>query len=45
MQRGFCSQEERFTYMKQLAAATTAAQMNDVLNAIDGQVKARARER
>jgi hypothetical protein len=39
------SQEERFTYMKRLAAATTAAQVNDVLNAIDAQVKARARER
>jgi hypothetical protein len=39
------SQEERFTYMKRLSAATTSAQVNDVLNAIDAQVKARARER
>jgi hypothetical protein len=39
------SQEERFTYMKRLAAATTGAQVNDVLNAIDAQVKARARKR
>lgn len=37
------SQEERFTYVKRLAAATTAAQVNDVLNAIGAQVRGRSR--
>jgi hypothetical protein len=31
--------------MKRLAAATTSVQVNDVLNAIDAQVKARTGKR
>ncbi len=36
------SQQQRFAYTKRLAAATTAAQVNEVLNAIDAQVRARS---